>query len=109
MPFIPCRLHRAVRAADGRGGWTAAHTDARILFGLAELHGPNPEFLCRAFEDVRPEDLIEIEGRYYRVLGAAALPRAGLRRHPLEAVARPFVPPPPVATTTPAPTTTTAP
>lgn len=106
MRFSEHTLYRAARAADGQGGWTSAYSDGTPVFGIAEIHSDRTEFLCRAVEDIRPEDVIEIAGRFYRVLGQTSLPRAGLRTHPLEAVERPFVPA--LATTAGAATTTTA-
>jgi hypothetical protein len=107
MRFTECALYRAARTTDGQGGWTSAYADGTPLFGIAQAHGDRTEFLCRALEDIRPEDVLEIAGRFYRVLGRTGLPRAGLRSHPLEAVERPFVPP--AATTATPATTTTSP
>ena len=106
MRFSECTLYRAARTTDGQGGWTSAYSDGVPLFGIAQVHADRTEILCRALEDVRPEDVIEIAGRFYRVLGQTGLPRAGLRTYPLEAVERPFVPPP--STTSLAATTTLA-
>jgi hypothetical protein len=97
MRFSACTLYRPARTADGQGGWRATCEDGVTLFGVARVDLNRTTFLCRAEEDVRLEDVIEIGGRHYRVVDHVTVAGQPLQAWELELTEKPAVAP---ATTT---------
>lgn len=104
MRFSPYNIHRT-RTDDGQGGWTISAAVDAYCFGQFHYGMPDTEFFCGADEDLRIDDVLNIEGRYYIVRELLSAHNAPIVKWRIELTDRPQLAP---ATTT-APNTTTAP
>lgn len=102
MPFYPFSVHRT-RFTDGAGGWTIGPSVDAMVYGQFRYQMPDTEFFCSADEDLRIEDVLDIDGRYYIVREALSAHNAPIRKWRIELTDRPQFAP---ATTT-VPGTTT--
>lgn len=102
MRFNPFNIHRS-RVSDGQGGWTISDAVDAYCFGQFHYGMPDTEFFCGADEDVRIDDVLDIESRYYIVRECMSAHNAPIRKWRIELTDRPqFCP-----STTTAPATTT--
>lgn len=84
--------YRPTRTADGEGGWTDTYADGVVVYGGITIHHTEIRFTFRNGEDIIPEDIIQVGGGYYRVMGHAANPRGLFASVPVERTERPIVP-----------------
>jgi hypothetical protein len=86
-------VYRA-RTADGEGGWVNDFSAvAGTVYGTLRVDPLRSEFLCGAEEDLRLEDVVEVGGRHYRVLGRLSIPGAPVQSWEVENTDRPRVTP----------------
>ena len=62
------KITRPVRTPDTEGGWTTVLAPQRTMYG-AIIDSPfRTSMICRASEDIKPEDIVDDDGSIYRVL-----------------------------------------
>jgi len=106
MRSSPFCLYRPARVSDNQGGWTASWTGPGTVYGWVEIRGFETVFLARAEEDILLEDVLGLEGRFWRVLQRSMHSGGPVVGWKIEMCDRPQVAPP---MSTWAATTTTAP
>ena len=105
MRANPYRRYRPLRVSDAQGGWTASWTGPVTVYGWVEIQGFETAFMARAEEEIALEDVLGLEGRFWRVLQRTLHEGGPVAGWKIEMCDRPQLAPP----TTAAGTTTGAP
>ena len=90
--FTRLLRYRPTRTSDSEGGFTATLGDSSELWGYVRVHDSSIRLVTRTDEDVAPEDIIEIDGEYYRVLTRQGHVRGAHKVYGLEKTQKPVTP-----------------
>lgn len=88
MRFSPFNIHRT-RTSDLQGGWTISTRVDAYCFGQFHYSMPDTEFFVGADEDLRLDDVLDIDNRYYIVRECLSANNAPVRKFRIELTDRP--------------------
>jgi len=91
--FTELTQYRPTKVDDGQGGYTMpALGTGTTIWGLIQIHEGERELVTRKEETILNEDILLIDGQYYRVIGKVGHQRGPYMAYFVEATQKPLVP-----------------
>jgi len=85
-------LYSPTRTSDGEGGFTTTLSGGTTVWGLVEVHEAERRLVVRQELNISPEDVLLVDGQYYRVVGRTGHVRGPRVAYDLEAIEKPITP-----------------